>query len=90
MQESLNETKELESWLNLLAYLPDSLSHQVRHYLADRLERELECDKFDDYIHHREFLPSEMEVGRLLSRCFENSNNCELVELSEFIKEWID
>ena len=90
MKDSLNETKELEIWFNLLAYLPDSLSHQVRHYLADHLDRELECHKFEDYIHYREILPSEMEVGRLLSRCFENSNNCELVELSEFIKEWID
>jgi hypothetical protein len=31
-----------------------------------------------------------MEVGRLLSECLENSYNSDLVELSEFIKEWID
>ena len=89
MQNSLNETKELENWLNLLAYLPDSLSHQVRHFLAEHLERELECEKFDDYIHHREFLPSEKEFGRLLSECFEYSYNQELNNLAEFIEEWI-
>ena len=89
MQDSLNETKELEIWLELLAYLPDSLSHQVRHYLAEHLEQELECEEFNDFTHYREFLPSEMEVGRLLSECFENSYNQELNELAKFIKEWI-
>lgn len=46
MQESLNETNEFKFWLNLLAYLPDSLTHQVRHYLTEHLEREWEFEVF--------------------------------------------
>lgn len=89
MRDSLNATKELEFWINLLANMPDSLSHQVRHFLAEHLEEELECEGFKDYIHYREFLPSEIELGRLLSEYFENSYNGVLSELSDFIKEWI-
>ena len=89
MQDSLKKTQELEFWLNFLAYLPDSLSHQVRHFLAEQLEVELECEEFEDYIHFREFLVSEIELGRLLSGLFESSNNEVLNELSMFIREWI-
>ena len=89
MQDSLKKTQELEFWLNFLAYLPDSLSHQVRHFLAGQLEVELECEEFEDYIHFREFLVSEIELGRLLSGLFESSNNEVLNELSMFIREWI-
>jgi hypothetical protein len=89
MHDSLNATKELEFWINLLANMPDSLSHQVRHFLSEHLEEELECEGFEDYIHYREFLPSEIELGRLLSEYFENSYNGVLSELSDFIKEWI-
>ena len=90
MQDSLKETQELEFWLNFLAYLPDSLSHQVRHFLAEQLEVELKCEEFEDYIHFREFLASEIELGRLLSGLFESSNNEVLNELSMFIREWIE
>ena len=90
MQDSLKKTQELEFWLNFLAYLPDSLSHQVRHFLAEQLEVELECEEFEDYIHFREFLVSEIELGRLLSGIFENSYNEVLNELSLFIGEWIE
>ena len=89
MQDSLKKTQELEFWLDFLAYLPDSLSHQVRHFLAEQLEVELECEEFEDYIHFREFLVSEIELGRLLSGLFESSNNEVLNELSMFIREWI-
>jgi len=90
MQDSLKKTQELEFWLNFLAYLPDSLSHQVRHFLAEQLEVELECEEFEDYIHFREFLDSEIELGHLLSGIFENSHNEVLNELSMFIGEWIE
>ena len=90
MQDSLKETQELEFWLDFLAYLPDSLSHQVRHFLAEQLEVELKCEEFEDYIHFREFLASEIELGRLLSGLFESSNNEVLNELSMFIREWIE
>ena len=90
MQDSLKKTQDLEFWLNFLAYLPDSLSHQVRHFLAEQLEVELECEEFEDYIHFREFLVSEIELGRLLSGLFESSNNEVLNELSMFIREWIE
>ena len=89
MQDSLKKTQELEFWLHFLAYLPDSLSHQVRHFLAEQLEVELECEEFENYIHFREFLDSEIELGRLLSGIFENSYNEVLNELSMFIREWI-
>ena len=90
MQDSLKQTQEIEFWLYFLAYLPDSLSHQVRHFLAEQLEVELECEEFEDYIHFREFLASEVELGRLLSGLFESSNNEVLNELSMFIREWIE
>jgi len=90
MQDSLKEIKELEFWLNFLTYLPDSLSHQVRHFLAEQLEVEMECEEFEDYIHFREFLVSEIELGRILSGIFENSYNEVLNELSLFIGEWIE
>ena len=90
MQDSLKKTQELEFWLNFLAYLPDSLSHQARHFLAEQLEVELECEEFEDYIHFREFLDSEIELGRLLSGIFENSYNEVLNELSMIIGEWIE
>ena len=67
-----DEDKEVKFWFHLLSYMSDSVSHEVRHYLADFLESELECGEFERYSHFRELLTTEKEVGRLLLNHFED------------------
>jgi hypothetical protein len=70
--------------------MSDSVTHEVRHFLADFLESELECGEFERYSHFRELLTTEKEVGRLLLKHFENSRSDILNETSSFIEEMID
>ena len=85
-----DEDKEVKFWFHLLSYMSDSVSHEVRHYLADFLESELECGEFEGYSHFRELLSTEKEVGRLLLNHFEDSKSEILNETSCFIEEILD
>lgn len=85
-----DENKEVKLWFHLLSYMSDSLIHEVRHYLAEYLESELECGEFERYSHFRELLATENEVGRLLLNHFEDSRSEILNETSCFIEEILD
>lgn len=89
MKSAFEEREELEFWLKLLSNQNDPISHEVLHFLAIYLDKDIDCNDAEKFQHYRELFTSEIKFGHSLAEYLENSNNEALIDASLLIKEII-